>query len=76
MELAISPEHKRALLNNLLDDPEVTQAIVFTATKRGADRLAKQLNAQGHACTPLHGNMRQNARDRAVDSLRKGKVRV
>ncbi len=76
MHLAQSPEHKHALLRQLLDDPNVTQAIVFTATKRGADRLAKRLNGHGHSCAPLHGNMRQGARNRTVESLRSGKVRI
>ena len=76
LHMTSSPEHKHALLRKLLDDPTLTQAIVFTATKRGADRLAKRLNGHGHACAPLHGNMRQGARQRTVDSLRSGKVRI
>ncbi|MCZ6730054.1 MAG: DEAD/DEAH box helicase [SAR324 cluster bacterium] len=76
LHLTDSPEHKNALLRRLLDDPTMTQAIVFTATKRGADRLAKRLASHGHACAPLHGNMRQGARQRTVDSLRSGKVRI
>lgn len=76
MHMARDPEHKHALLNHFLSDSEVNQAIVFTATKRGADRLAKRLNEKGHACASLHGNMRQNARDKTVESLRRGHVRV
>ena len=76
LHLTESPEHKHALLRKLLEDPTMTQAIVFTATKRGADRLAKRLSGHGHACAPLHGNMRQGARQRTVDSLRSGKVRI
>ena len=71
-----SPEHKHALLSHFLTDPKVNQAIVFTATKRGADRLTKRLNASGLSCAALHGNMRQNARLKTVDSLRRGKVKV
>jgi superfamily II DNA/RNA helicase len=76
LHLAGSSETKHALLRHLLADPELTQAIVFTATKRGADRLAKRLGTQGVACAPLHGNMRQSARDRTVNLLRSGKVQV
>jgi len=76
LHLAQSPEHKHALLTHLLADPDMTQAIVFTATKRGADRLAKRLTASGHACAPLHGNMRQNARQRTVDALRSGRLQI
>jgi superfamily II DNA/RNA helicase len=76
LHMAESPEHKQALLTHLLADPGLTQAIVFTATKRGADRLAKRLSANGHRCAALHGNMSQNARNRTVDSLRSGKVQI
>jgi superfamily II DNA/RNA helicase len=76
LHFAENPEHKHALLAHLLADRELTRAIVFTATKRGADRLAKRLNAAGHRCAPLHGNMSQNARNRTVDSLRTGRVDI
>ncbi len=76
IHLAANPEHKHALLAHLLADPALTQAIIFTATKRGADKLAKRLAAHGHSCAPLHGNMRQNARQRTVDSLHSGKVQL
>ena len=76
MHAVNSPEHKHALLSHFLTDPKVNQAIVFTATKRGADRLTKRLNASGLACAALHGNMRQNARLKTVDALRRGKVKV
>jgi len=69
-------EHKHSLLAHLLDDNGVDKAIVFTATKRGADRLAKRLHAQGHPAAPLHGNMNQNQRNRAIQSLRNGRVRL
>ena len=74
--LTDTPERKHTLLRQLLDDPTMTQAIVFTATKRGAARLAKRLTGHGHSCAPLHGNMRQGARQRTVESLRSGKVRI
>ena len=73
---AASPEHKHALLTHLLSDPAVTQAIIFTTTKRGAGKLAKRLSDQGHPSAALHGNMRQSARNRTVDLLRRGKVRL
>jgi superfamily II DNA/RNA helicase len=69
-------EHKHSLLAHMLDDNAVDKAIVFTATKRGADRLAKRLHAQGHPAAPLHGNMNQNQRNRAIQSLRTGRVRL
>ncbi len=69
-------EHKHGLLKHLLDDNSVEKAIVFTATKRGADRLAKRLDAQGHPSGALHGNMNQNQRNRAMQNLRNGRVRL
>ena len=69
-------DHKQALLAHLLSDPAVTQAIIFTTTKRGADKLAKRLTALGHPSAALHGNMRQSARTKTVDLLRHGKLRL
>jgi len=69
-------EQKGNLLTHMLGDASVEKAIVFTATKRGADRLAKKLHAQGHPAGALHGNMNQNQRNRAIQSLRTGKVRL
>jgi len=69
-------EHKHRLLSHLLDDIAIEKVIVFTATKRGADRLAKKLHAQGHPAAALHGNMNQNQRNRAIAKLRSGEVRL
>jgi superfamily II DNA/RNA helicase len=52
------------------------KAIVFTATKRGADRLAKTLFDKGHPAAALHGDMNQNQRNRAITNLRSGQVRL
>ena len=67
---------KKHLLNSLLRDPSLTRAIVFTRTKRGADRVALQLNAEKISATAMHGNLGQNARQRALESFRAGDVRV
>ncbi|MHB8534235.1 MAG: DEAD/DEAH box helicase [Sulfuricaulis sp.] len=68
--------HKQRLLTHLLDDAGLDKAIVFTATKRGADRLAKTLHAKGHPAAALHGDMNQNQRNRAITHLRSGQVRL
>jgi ATP-dependent RNA helicase RhlE len=67
---------KRHLLAQLLRDPAVTSAIVFTRTKRGADRVALQLNAEKISATAMHGNLGQNARQRALEQFKAGQVRV
>jgi superfamily II DNA/RNA helicase len=69
-------DHKRRLLAHLLDDHQVEKVIVFTATKHGADRLAKALHAQGHPAAALHGNMNQNQRNRAIAKLRSGEAEL
>ncbi|MCB5943708.1 DEAD/DEAH box helicase [Acidocella sp. KAb 2-4] len=67
---------KRELLVQLLRDPAFTRAIVFTRTKRGADRVALQLNGAKISATSLHGNLSQNARQRALDAFKSGEARV
>ncbi|MCP5405871.1 MAG: DEAD/DEAH box helicase [Pseudomonadaceae bacterium] len=68
--------HKMLMLEELLKNPAVTQAIVFRATKHGSDKLANQLEKMGHKAAALHGGMKQNARKRTLDALQHGKVRV
>jgi ATP-dependent RNA helicase RhlE len=52
------------------------QVLVFTRTKHGANRLAKQLEADGLSCAAIHGNKSQGARTRALQDFKSGKVRV
>lgn len=68
--------HKNRLLNHVLGDEKLKQAIVFTATKRDADTLADNLYAQGHAAAALHGDMNQRERTRTLTRLRNGGLRV
>ncbi len=68
--------HKNRLLDHLLRDTTMDQAVVFTATKRDADTIADRLNIAGFAAAALHGDMHQGARNRTLDSLRRGQVRV
>ena len=68
--------HKNRLLDHLLRDTSLDQAVVFTATKRDADTIADRLNIAGFAAAALHGDMHQGARNRTLDALRRGQVRV
>lgn len=68
--------HKHRLLSHYLASGDLTQAVIFTATKRSADRLAQVLSEQGHASAPLHGDMGQHARHRTVEQMRNGKYRL
>ena len=67
------------LLTQLLRDPPVTRAIVFTRTKHGANRVAEQLDRAGISAEAIHGNKSQNARAaraRTVSSAAKPAVLV
>ncbi|MFA7623428.1 MAG: DEAD/DEAH box helicase [Pusillimonas sp.] len=68
--------HKMRLLDHLLRDATLDQAIVFTSTKRGADDLADRLSEQGFTAAALHGDMNQRQRTRTLGLLQKGKLRI
>ena len=63
-------EHKYRLLDHLLNDPTLTQAIVFTATKRQADQLVDKLARLGRNAKALHGGMNQRQRTRTIKEMR------
>lgn len=74
--LADSLEHKMNLLKHLLQDESLDQALVFTATKRQAASLAKQLAQCGFLTSALHGNMNQRQRTRTMVQMRKKAFRI
>jgi len=76
LHVADNLQHKQRLLQALVADGELNQAIIFAATKRDADTLAKDLSAQGHRAAALHGDMTQGARNRTVQDLRRGRIRL
>ncbi|MBI2811988.1 MAG: DEAD/DEAH box helicase [Candidatus Melainabacteria bacterium] len=63
-------EHKYRLLNHLLDDPTISQTIIFTATKRQADHLVDKLCELGREARALHGDMNQRQRTRTLKGMR------
>lgn len=67
---------KRAVLADLLKADDVGQAIVFTRTKRGADKVCEHLEKQGMKAGALHGNKSQGQRDRTLGGFRNGKLQV
>jgi ATP-dependent RNA helicase RhlE len=67
---------KRSELIDLLADPTLARVIVFTRTKHGADRLAKQIGAAGVDAAAIHGNKSQVARQTALAAFRDGAARV
>jgi ATP-dependent RNA helicase DeaD len=73
---SVQPWDKYRLLKALLlrENPEL--AIVFCRTKRGAEKVAKRLHADGIECREIHGNLAQTKRDRVMQGFRKGKFDV
>jgi superfamily II DNA/RNA helicase len=63
-------EHKYRLLAHLLGDPDIAQAIIFTATKRQADHLVEKLALLGRNAKALHGGMNQRQRTRTIKEMR------
>lgn len=71
---ANSQQHKMRLLNHFLNDNSIYKAIIFTATKVSADKLAMQLRDRGFSAAALHGDLKQNVRNRTLEQLRKGGI--
>ena len=67
---------KSALLAHLIIEHKWFQVLVFSRTKHGANRLAKQLDTKGIPAMAIHGNKSQAARTRALADFKKGKVQV
>jgi ATP-dependent RNA helicase RhlE len=67
---------KQKLLHHLLRAPELNMVLVFTRTKHGADRVARNLEKQGVRTGTLHSNRSQNQRLRALKDFKSGAVRV
>jgi ATP-dependent RNA helicase RhlE len=72
----VNSSTKRALLAHLLADAALERVIVFTRTKRGANRVAEALEKSGVQAEAIHGNKSQNARQRALDAFSRGRARV
>ena len=69
-------EHKNALLDHILTERSMEQALVFTSTQRDADWLADRLHEMGHSVAALHGGMPQGRRNRVLQGLRSRHLRV
>jgi len=72
----VGAKDKRAVLTDLLKAPAMGKTIVFTRTKRGADRVCRHLVQAGIAAIAFHGNKAQHARVRALQGFRSGQARV
>ena len=72
----VRKKQKRSLLKHLLKDESIESALVFSTTKRGANMIAKDLVEAGIEAEAIHGNKSQNARQRALNNFKEGKIRV
>ena len=72
----VQKNQKRILLSQLAQDGNWEQALVFTRTKHGANRLATQLASDGIDSAAIHGNKSQAARERALSAFKNRSVRV
>jgi len=72
----VQKEDKRSLLKHVIKSNSIEHALVFTRTKRGADRVAKELNKNGIKAEAIHGDKSQNARVRALDGFKLRKINV
>ena len=72
----VDRERKRELLSHLIRTGKIDQALVFTRTKHGANRLATQLEHEGIKATAIHGNKSQPQRVRALADFKAGRFSV
>jgi ATP-dependent RNA helicase RhlE len=74
--IRVDRERKRDLLRELVASGRIDQALVFTRTKHGANRLAEQLVKDGILAAAIHGNRSQNQRVRALTDFKAGRVSI
>ena len=72
----VDKNRKREVLSHMIGAGNWKQVLVFTRTKHGANRLAKQLVMDGLSATAIHGNKSQGARTRALADFKQGAVRI
>ena len=67
---------KLELLNHILEDKNIDQVLLFARTKHGADRITRSLSKEKVKSAAIHGNKSQNARQKALQDFKDGKIRV
>ncbi|HEU5053831.1 MAG TPA: DEAD/DEAH box helicase [Hanamia sp.] len=72
----VEKNDKRELLIHLLKNEEIQNALVFTRTKYGADKIARALHRANIKSDAIHGNKTQQARQKALNNFKEGKIRV
>lgn len=72
----VDKQNKIFLLSSLLKKAEIRNAIVFTNTKHGADKVVKKLGKDGIKALAIHGGKGQNTRQIALNNFKEGKIKV
>jgi ATP-dependent RNA helicase RhlE len=72
----VDKKNKNALLKDVLKEGTIDRALVFTRTKHGADRVARDLTKAGINSQAIHGNKSQNARQTALSNFKSSLTRV
>lgn len=72
----VPKKNKKSLLIHLLKDESIKSVIVFSRTKHGANKIAKDLEKAGITAAAIHGNKSQNQRQLALNNFKEGNIRV
>jgi ATP-dependent RNA helicase RhlE len=72
----VEKQNKPDLLKHLLAEASIKNALIFTRTKHGADRVTRQLERANIPAEAIHGDKSQGARERALENFKKGRTRV
>jgi ATP-dependent RNA helicase RhlE len=72
----VEKEEKRAALKQIIKQENIEHAIVFTRTKHGADRVARELNKIGVKAEAIHGNKSQNQREKALSGFKNRELNI
>jgi ATP-dependent RNA helicase RhlE len=70
----VDPAKKAAVLVDILKNPQITRALIFTRTKHGADKVVKVLEKDGLRASAIHGNKSQANREKALGGFKAGKI--
>lgn len=72
----VNRDKRQHLLLDVLEQEPAAQALIFTRTKRGADRLSKVLTKEGHPAQAIHGDKSQSQREKALQAFRGGRLKI
>jgi ATP-dependent RNA helicase RhlE len=72
----VDSQRKREMLSYLIGSRQWKQVLIFSRTKHGADRLAKQLRLDGIEAGAIHGDKSQGARTKALDDFKNNRLSV